>query len=414
MNVSSILANVEFVRGSVPTPNPITRFPRRYWTDSNSVQLHQPPSRSLHLNCLLESTISIQDPELRVDSPPTYVTANGRVIAIGDLHGDLNKTIRALELAQVVRPDSHGLPVWCGGDSVVVQLGDVFDRGDCEIGILMLLRELHNQAQNDGGAVFMLNGNHESLNICGNFRYVTPGAFYESALAAGLTKELSFNWDDQLKARLELYSPGGLVACELAKNPTVLIVNDTVFAHGGLLPIHVNYGLERVNREMAAWMRGDVTITGKKAMPPYIAMGGANSILWNRTLAKERFDTPYARYYACSLIKSVLRKLKVKRLVVGHTPQMSGCNCECNGQIWRVDVGMSEGVLNAEPQLIVIEEDSTGKTITEVIHSKSGSLTNPQISDRNNIQTAFGIESSSVQRSMNWMTKELVSRLNSD
>lgn len=27
-----------------------------------------------------------------------------------------------------------GRPLWCGGDTVVVQLGDVLDRGDCEIG----------------------------------------------------------------------------------------------------------------------------------------------------------------------------------------------------------------------------------------------------------------------------------------
>ena len=28
------------------------------------------------------------------------------------------------------------------------------------------------------------------------------------------------------------------MALELAKNPTVLVVNDTAFAHGGLLPTH--------------------------------------------------------------------------------------------------------------------------------------------------------------------------------
>lgn len=33
------------------------------------------------------------------------------------------------------------------------------------------------------------------------------------------------------------------MALELAKNPTVLIVNDTAFAHGGLLPEHGKLGL---------------------------------------------------------------------------------------------------------------------------------------------------------------------------
>ena len=39
-------------------------------------------------------------------------------------------------------------------------------------GVVMLLRELHKQAQTEGGAVYMLNGNHESLNVSGNFRYI--------------------------------------------------------------------------------------------------------------------------------------------------------------------------------------------------------------------------------------------------
>lgn len=33
-----------------------------------------------------------------------------------------------------------------------------------------MLRELDRQARLQGGAVYMLNGNHESLNVAGNFR----------------------------------------------------------------------------------------------------------------------------------------------------------------------------------------------------------------------------------------------------
>jgi hypothetical protein len=38
----------------------------------------------------------------------------------------------------------------------------------------MLLRELDKQARRVGGALFMLNGNHESLNVCGDFRCCLP------------------------------------------------------------------------------------------------------------------------------------------------------------------------------------------------------------------------------------------------
>ena len=44
--------------------------------------------------------------------------------------------------------------------------------------------------------------------------------------------------ESKVRARMRLYRPGGQMACELAKNPTVLIVNDSVFAHGGVLSQH--------------------------------------------------------------------------------------------------------------------------------------------------------------------------------
>lgn len=123
----------------------------------------------------------------------------------------------------------------------------------------------------------MLNGNHESLNICGDFRYgtntssliraafrqgkliiysvsallllfldislmscryVTPGAFIESAMYAGLSESDLKDWSLLAKVRYAVYRPGGPMAMDLSQNPTVLVVNDTAFVHGGLLPAH--------------------------------------------------------------------------------------------------------------------------------------------------------------------------------
>ena len=74
-----------------------------------------------------------------------------------------------LEMAGVAT-FATGRPTWIGGDTVVVQLGDILDRGDAEIATFMLLRQLGRQAERAGGAVHVLNGNHESLNVCGDFR----------------------------------------------------------------------------------------------------------------------------------------------------------------------------------------------------------------------------------------------------
>jgi len=52
---------------------------------------------------------------------------------VGDIHGDLQKALSCLEMAGVLAEDDGHIK-WVGGDTVVVQLGDVLDRGDCEIG----------------------------------------------------------------------------------------------------------------------------------------------------------------------------------------------------------------------------------------------------------------------------------------
>jgi hypothetical protein len=53
---------------------------------------------------------------------------------VGDLHGDRVKAIKALQLARVIARDDEEGSSWTGGDTVLVQLGDVLDRGDAEIG----------------------------------------------------------------------------------------------------------------------------------------------------------------------------------------------------------------------------------------------------------------------------------------
>ena len=155
--------------------------------------------------------------------PPLRVTAPGRVVALGDVHGDIGQARRALSIAGVLGEGGDAVnPEWVGGDTVVVQVGDVLDRGDDEIAILILLQKLHKQAEKEGGAVYILNGNHEVLNVSGDFRYVTQGAFQESMRFGehlvnlfGKAFEDAFGGAEedprkkQVKARIGLFSPGG-------------------------------------------------------------------------------------------------------------------------------------------------------------------------------------------------------------
>jgi hypothetical protein len=54
----------------------------------------------------------------------------------------------------------------------------------------MLLRRLDKQARTSGGAVYMLNGNHESLNVCGDFRHAPPPAAHIFEQRAAMLKSI--------------------------------------------------------------------------------------------------------------------------------------------------------------------------------------------------------------------------------
>ena len=105
-----------------------------------------------------------------------------RLVALGDVHGDIAATRRALRLAGAIDADDH----WIGGELVVVQTGDQLDRGDDEQAILELFAKVQREAAAAGGAVHVLNGNHEFMNALGDLRYVTPGGYADFADAPGV------------------------------------------------------------------------------------------------------------------------------------------------------------------------------------------------------------------------------------
>ena len=70
-----------------------------------------------------------------------------RVVAIGDVHADLQAFVAALQVAGLVDAALD----WAGGNAVAVQLGDQLDRGTDEAAVLNLTARLKRQAHLAGG-----------------------------------------------------------------------------------------------------------------------------------------------------------------------------------------------------------------------------------------------------------------------
>jgi hypothetical protein len=103
---------------------------------------------------------------------PSVLPQPDRLIAIGDLHGDLGATRRVLRLVGVLHENTDE---WIGGKTVVVQIGDQLDRGDDEIDILALLHKLRLQAEAAGGGLHILLGNHETMTASDQMVYGSRG-----------------------------------------------------------------------------------------------------------------------------------------------------------------------------------------------------------------------------------------------
>ncbi|KAK6914489.1 Calcineurin-like phosphoesterase domain, ApaH type [Dillenia turbinata] len=308
----------------------------------------------------------------------TIYPSADRLVAIGDLHGDLQKSKQAFKIANLI--DDSGK--WIGGTTTVVQIGDVLDRGGDELRILYYLEKLKREAEKNGGRIITMNGNHEIMNVGGDFRYVTrsgldefkiwadwfrignsmkslcPGLEKPSDLFEGIPLEfpgIKKEFYDGIRARIAAFRPNGPISRRfLSKNVTALVVGDSVFAHGGLMPEHVGYGLEKINEEVGDYING---LRGNSS--PF-CVRGRDSVVWLR-----RYSNEMEKDCDCSTLEHVLATIPgAKRMIMGHTIQESGINGVCSNRAIRIDVGLSKGCIDGVPQVLEISENSRLQILT--------------------------------------------------
>ncbi len=249
-----------------------------------------------------------------------------RIIAIGDLHGDLEVTRKVLQLAGAIDDQDK----WIGKNLVIVQVGDVIDRGPNDRAILDLLENLSQQAKEAGGRLYSLLGNHEIMNVDKNFRYVHPFAwldfdeFYQESQHDPLFDSLP----RKMWGRLSAFRPQGPYAQKLSKHNVAMIIGETLFVHGGVSLEYAKYGLERINQEAREWMQGKIP------QPSFIR--DRDGPLWNRRFSRNTSEQD------CFELAQTLQHLNCKRMVVGHTVQSGGITNACKQQVWRIDVGLSD------------------------------------------------------------------------
>lgn len=281
----------------------------------------------------------------------------GRIVAIGDLHGDYRSYLAVLQAAGVV--DQGGR--WIAGDTHLVQTGDIADRGPDTHRIIAHMAKLAQEAQRRGGRVHNLLGNHEAMNVYGDLRYVDPGEYaafagkgsaalrdrYFDALMARLRRDDPQRYaalPADYRARWEREHPLGWVEHRSAWDPrwnakgelfrwamrakVAIQLNDIIFLHGGISSDYCGNGLDSLTTMARAALRSSAPDAPDVLRDP-------RGPLWYRGLAgvapATRQDT----------VDAILQRHGARRIVVGHTPTGGAIWPRLDGRVVLIDTGMA-------------------------------------------------------------------------
>tara|TARA_Y100001970_G_scaffold280012_1_gene388274 strand:+ start:3973 stop:5334 length:1362 start_codon:yes stop_codon:yes gene_type:complete len=333
-----------------------------------------------------------------------------RIVAIGDLHGDLRATIRSLKLAGVIplsTPENTNIKniPWIGGNTVIVQLGDQIDRvrpthwendivqdeikndEGSDLKIINLMDLLNVRAKKEGGAVLSVLGNHELMNVDGDFRYVSLDEFSEFGDMFSKNKQDYKNekYPYGYKERLAVFKPGGILARRLAlTRDSVVQVGSWLFVHGGLTPKLVDkYTLDEINMYIREWLKNNQSQRVEDVVDDIFRNDDDDfSPFWSRVFSDHDEWNESRNLYLFNNTINIINKRNgrnrnnyVKGMILGHTPQYmwnKGINSSFDNRLWRVDVGMSRafGDLNKnrecrKVQVLEIINDNQFRILTE-------------------------------------------------
>ena len=283
-----------------------------------------------------------------------------RIVAVGDLHGDYSAWIDIARDAGLIDAKNK----WSGGRTLLVQTGDIVDRGPDSLKIIRHLQKLDGEAKRAGGRVIVLLANHEAMQVTGDHRYVTPGEY--AAFADRNSKaRRDAAFDGNAKAIIDFYhqrdaslSPKAIRAEWIALNPLGKVeyvaawaptgelgrwaaslpaaakVGETLFVHGGISAKFAQVPLAEINRQarvaMLAGDASDAAIVNDQMGP-----------LWYRGLVTRAGETAAGRPTIKAEIDGALLGQGVKRMVIGHTPDIKGVNILHGGKLIRIDTGIS-------------------------------------------------------------------------
>jgi hypothetical protein len=259
-----------------------------------------------------------------INEPCIYPPAD-KLVVVSDIEGEFYSFVKLMIQCKVIDNNYN----WIFGKGHLVICGDLFDRGRDVNAYLWLLYKLDLQAKAAGGYEHVILGNHDIMNLSGDYRYVDT-RYFEAAKV-------------MQKGYKDLYSVDTELGRWLRSKNIIEKVGDLLFMHAGI-------AAEVNNRKMSltdinSFCRPFYDQPGKDIPDSLKVFFGPNSPFWYRGYFKgdktllPQIDQTLA-FYDC------------KHIIVGHTI-VDNIQSLYNGKVIGIDVNQHEG----DHQVLLIEKD---------------------------------------------------------
>jgi hypothetical protein len=320
--------------------------PYIYWeVDDQIVLTYYERNQDKNLTRLIEKTIETGKADTIVEgigwdknsyrikhryTPNAFnMTTAGNIFVIGDVHGRYHALVNLLINNKIIDSDLK----WIFGEGQLVLLGDVFDRGDLVTETLWFLYELEIQAQNSGGNVHLLLGNHEIMALTGDDRYLNDKYNYFTQY----TRIYYF----------QLFEKNTVLGSWLRSQNIIVRINDNLFMHAGISPQFAayDYAYSDINFRVQNYLNSGQR--DEDGSPEDIILGPIGP-MWYRGYMNLNNSLPEVTQ---QFVDDYLNSKGLKRMILGHNDQLA-INASYEGKIISADVEIDESGKSAQGLLI--------------------------------------------------------------
>jgi hypothetical protein len=282
-----------------------------------------------------------------------------RIVAVGDVHGSYVGLVENLQMAGLIDKKQR----WIGGETHLVQMGDLVDRGPDSRKIIDFFMKLEKNAEKKGGKVHVLIGNHDAMQIIGLLDHTSPeeiAAFkdrnskkvrdqvferryqrlLEEAKAGGLEEPDKKAERETFESEIPLgyiehrraFHPEGEYGSWILTHNVAIRLNGIIFSHADWSEEMALLGLEAVNHQIRQELSGEADLQTGIAFE-------ADSPLQNRRFSRVPLVRA-AQEAAQPELDRVLAALGASRIVVGHTMTRGVIEPRFGGKHISTDTGM--------------------------------------------------------------------------